>query len=160
MKYSHLSVISVLALLSVASAPGPLYAADPISVSWNQVCRFANNRELLLTTATGDTVDGFCIGIDVNEITVSTQDHRIVKIARTTLSRIEMRRARGHQLRSLRDDMIGGLGWGVGSLLTEWFPAGLLIIPGSLAWGAVAAPFSLLGDLKAKVSGTREIRPD
>jgi len=85
-------------------------------------------------------------------------DHKVVKIARATLTRLEMSergksgpipRARMH--RSLKD--------GSDALFSPMAPAGIVLIPGTLAWGAVALPFCLLGDLHAKIHGKREIKP-
>jgi hypothetical protein len=39
-------------------------------------------------------------------------------------------------------------------------PAAVVAIPATLAWGAVSAPFCLLGDLKAKLKGMQEIKPN
>jgi hypothetical protein len=160
MKHFQVKVVSVLTFLAVPVSPLPLYAAPPITVGWNQVCRITAGHELVVTTTTGDTVEGFCVGVDVSEITVNTWDHRVVKIARNTLSRIDMHRSKGHQLRALRDGVRGGLRWGLGALLSPAGPAAAVAIPATLAWGAAAAPFCLLGDLKAKATGMQEIKPD
>jgi hypothetical protein len=160
MKHFQLNAISVLILLPVIIFPSPLSAADPVTVQWNQVCRVAGGHELLVTTSAGEAIEGFCVQIDVNNLTVSTTDHRVVKVARNTLSKLEMHRANGHQLRSLRDGMRGGLRWGFDSLLSPSMPAAVVAIPATLAWGAVSAPFCLLGDLKAKLKGMQEIKPN
>ena len=156
----QLNITSLVALIGVTALPLTLYASDPISVPWDQVCRVSTGHELLATTASGDTVEGFCVGIDVNEITVRTNDRKVVKIARNTLSRLEMHRGNGHQFRSLRAGVYGNLKWGFDALLSPRMLAGAVAIPGTLAWGAVTTPFCLLGDLKAKVIGMREIHPN
>jgi hypothetical protein len=96
----------------------------------------------------------------LNKLTVSTTDHRVVKVARNTLSRLEIHRANGHQLRSLGDGVRGGFRWGFGSLLSPSMLVGVVAIPATLAWGAVSTSFCLLGDLKAKLEGMREIKPN
>jgi hypothetical protein len=160
MKHFQLNAIAVLVLLPVITLPSPLSAAEPISVQWNEVCRVANRHELVATTSAGEAIEGFCMQIDVNNLTVSTTDHRVVKIARNTLSKLEMHRANGHQLRSLGDGVRGGLKWGFDSLLSPSMLLGAVAIPATLAWGAVSTPFCLLGDLKAKLEGMQEIKPN
>jgi hypothetical protein len=112
-----------------------------------------------MTTSNGEKVDGYCVSITIDEIAVTTRDHRVVKIARQALSKLEMQRSRGHQLRALHKGMHKALAMGFDNLLSPMAPAGIIGIPGTLAWGAVAAPFCLLGDLRAKVSGKQVINP-
>jgi hypothetical protein len=159
MKQIKLKITAALTFLALTASSLPLYAGEPIATTWNQVCSVAAGRELIVTTSTGEAVEGFCVKIDVNEISVTTRDHRVVKIARNAFSRIEMHRVKGHQLRSLGEGVRGGLRWGFGTLLSPLVPVAVVAIPATLAWGAVAAPFCLLGDLKAKASGTQEIKP-
>jgi hypothetical protein len=134
--------------------------AEPVSVPWNKVCALAGARELSITTQGGETVQGVCMSINVDEIAVSTQDHRVVKIARSTLARIRVRRtsAKGHELASLGKGTHEGLRTGFAWLLSPAAPLGIVVVPGTLAWGAIAAPFCLVGDLHYKVSGTDEIK--
>jgi hypothetical protein len=147
-------------LLALTVSSLPLYAGGPIAADWNQVCRVAAGHELLVTTTAGDTLEGFCVGVSVTEISVRTTDRGVVKIARNTLSRLDMHRSNGHQLKSLGRGMRGSLRWGFDALLSPVGPVAAVAIPGTLAWGAAAAPFCVLGDLKAKLAGTREIKPN
>jgi hypothetical protein len=52
-----------------------------------------------------------------------------------------------------------GLAEGVNELLSPLAIGGIVMIPSTLAWGAVSLPFCLLGDLKAKIGGTKDIKP-
>jgi hypothetical protein len=135
-------------------------AAGPVTVDWHNVCRTARDRELSLTTQAGETVHGYCMSINVDEIAITTQDHRVVKIARSTLARIRVRRAgaKGHQLASLGRGMREGLQTGFKWLLTPAAPVAIVLVPGTLAWGAFAAPFCALGDLSNKIGGSEEIK--
>jgi hypothetical protein len=160
MRHLQINAKSILKFLALAVSSLPLYAAEPIAADWNQVCRVAGRHELLVTTTAGNTLEGFCVGVSVTEISVRTKNIGIVKIARNTLSRLEMRRAKGHQLKTLGEGMSGSLRWGFDALLSPLGPVAVVSIPGTLAWGAVAAPFCVLGDLKARVAGTREIKPN
>ena len=157
MKHIPLKALSFLTL--VASAL-PVSAAEPIVVPWNEVCRTAAGHDLVVTTAAGEKLEGYCYSIDVNTIAVGTKERGVVKIARTALSRIEMQRAKGHQIASLGKGVHKGLKDGFDALLSPLAPAGIVMIPGTLAWGAVAAPFCIIGDLRAKANGTQEIRPN
>jgi hypothetical protein len=158
MKHFELKTLLAGTLAAVAVSSLPLLAADPIETPWNQVCRVANGRELVLTTANGGTVQGYCISIDVNGIGVRTKDGQVSRIARTALARLEMRRSKGRQLSSLRKEMHDGLKFGFDSLLSPLAPVGLVVVPGTLVWGAVATPFCFLGDLKYKATGKQEIK--
>jgi hypothetical protein len=105
-------------------------------------------------------VDGYRLSINVDQIAVTAENRRVVKIAHAALSRIEMSRSRNthQQLRSLGRGMRTGLRQGTDWLLSPYAPLGLVVVPGTLAWGAVAAPFCLVGDLKNKVKGRQEIK--
>jgi len=102
--------------------------------------------------------DSTCVGIDVDEIAVKTKDQRGVKIARSTLSRIRIHRTRGNALASLGKGMLAGLRHGHEWPFSPAAPLGLVVVPDTLAWGAVAAPFCLLGDLQYKLAGSEEIK--
>jgi len=139
---------------------GATRAAGPVEVQWNQVCRVAGNRELSITTQSGETVLGYCTAINVNEISITTKDQRVIKIARSALARIRAVRpinTKGHALASLGKGMHEGLRTGFGYLFSPAAPLGLVMVPGTLAWGAVAAPFCLIGDLAHRAGGGVEI---
>ena len=134
----------------------PLFAADTIDIPWNQLCREANFHELSITTTTGETVEGYCMGIDVNQVSIGFNG-RAVKIARANVARLLMR-GQGHQLKSLGKGVRGGLRYGFNALLSPQAVLGAVAIPATLAWGAVSTPFCLLGDLRAKLSHSKEVR--
>jgi hypothetical protein len=158
MRHSPRKISGVLTVLAMAVSTLPLNAADPIEVSWNQVCQVASGRELIVTTAKGETTEGYCLSINIDEIAVSTMDHKVVKIARSTLSRIDVRRAKSHQFSSLIKGMHEGFRWGFESVLSPWAPLAIVAVPATLAWGVVAVPFCLLGDLRNKAKGKQEIK--
>ncbi len=114
---------------------------------------------MLVTTANGDKIEGTCVSVNVDEIAVTTRDHKVVKIARQTLAKLQLQRKKGHQLRALRNGMHTGLQSGFDAIFSPYAPAGLVMVPATLAWGAVAAPFCLLGDLGSLMAGTQEIKP-
>jgi hypothetical protein len=156
---SHIELKSFLAVtLAVAVSSPSLFAADSIETHWNEVCRVANGRELVVTTAQGETVQGYCMSIDVNGVGIQTKDGKVAKIARTTLTRLEVYRSKGHQLSSLGKGVRAGLKFGWESLFSPLAPVGLVTLPGTLAWGAFAAPFCVVGDLKYRASGKQEIK--
>lgn len=160
MKHFQRNSVSALTLLAVTALPLQLNASNPIVVvPWSQVCQIAHGNELIVTTAAGDAVEGFCVQINVNEIAVTTADKKVVKIARNTVSRLDMHRSKTRQLKSLRDGMRGGLRWGIENLFSPWAPVGVVAIPVTLVWGVMAAPFCLMGDLKGHSAGLLEIKP-
>lgn len=159
MTHNQRNTLFALTLAAATLSSQPLHAAAAIETPWNQVCRVADGHELLVTTANGGTVEGYCVSVDVNGIGVGTKDGRVVQVARKALSRLEIRRSKGHQLSSLRKGMHDGLQFGFNSLLSPLAPVGMVAVPATLAWGAIATPFCVLGDLKAKLTGNQEIRP-
>jgi hypothetical protein len=151
--------------LLAAAASLPLCAGNitptPIETQWEKVCTVAEGRELTLTTDKGETIQGYCISIDVNKVAIRTtgsQGQRVVQISRTTLSKLEMKRPKTHQLAALGRGMRRELHEGARQLFSPLAPAGMVLIPATLAWGAVASPFCILGDLFAPSDQTREIR--
>jgi len=136
-----------------------LRAGDALEVQWNKVCQVADGHELLVRTASGEMVRGICLSVNVDEMAVRTKDNKVIRVARGTMSRLEMYRSPNHQLQSLEKGMRAGLKEGFRELLSPEAVAGMVLIPGTVAWGAVSAPFCALGDLKAKLDGTRQIKP-
>jgi hypothetical protein len=100
------------------------------------------------------------MAVNVDEIAVTTQNHEVVRIARSALARIRVRRTsmKGHELAALGRGMDKGLRSGFGWLFSPAAALGIVAVPSTLAWGAIAAPFCLMGDLYYKVSGTEEIK--
>lgn len=153
---------SSIRILTFAAAMGcslQLRAAEPIQVQWNRLCTATANNHLTITTADGSTVEGLCMSINVDEIAIRTDDHGVIKVARTTLAKIKMKSARQqHPLKSLGKGMRTGLHDSTGMLLSPYAPAGLVAVPAILAWGAVSAPFCALGELVNKLEGDQEIK--
>jgi hypothetical protein len=148
----------IILVLTLAAASMPLCASAAVEANWNQICRVATGRELLLTTANGDQVRGFCFSVDVDGLGVKTSTGQVTRIARTALTRIEMRRTQGRQLHALGGVMHDGLKFGVKALFSPFAPVGLVALPGTLAWGAIAAPFCALADLEERGGGSQEIK--
>ena len=158
MKYTNLTTAfaATFAVLTISAIP--LFAADSIETKWNQICRAADGRELIVTTANGDTVEGYCISVDVDGVGVRTKTGQVTHIARTTLARLQVHRSKGHNLSSLGKGVHGGLKYGFDSLLSPAALLGAVAIPATLAWGAVSTPFCILGDLRDKLTGTQELK--
>jgi hypothetical protein len=158
MKPTQLLMIFALICAMAAAFSAPLQAG-PIKAHWSQVCGIANGRELTITTANGETEQGRCAAIDVSGgLRLRKADGSDVVVERILVTRIVMGKPGARLLRSLGDTMSEGLGSGIYSLLTPYAPYGILVIAGTLAYGAIAAPFCLLGDLFSHGSGTQEIQ--
>jgi hypothetical protein len=134
-------------------------AENSMKVVWNQVCLASSGQELLLTTSSGDTITGYCASVTVNELALRDSRGKVVKVARGALARIQMRSPERHPLRSLGKGMHNGFHQGFEWLLSPMAPLGLVTLPGTVAWGAIAAPFCALGEIKAagKKTPLREI---
>jgi hypothetical protein len=159
MKHTTFSSIPFLALSALIASVPALHAADQIQVRWDQLCQVAHDRQLTITTATGETVSGYCMSSNADEIALNSKDNKIVKIARSALQRIQMSHStNGHQLSALGRTMQKGLRTGADWLLSPRAPLGIVAIPATLAWGAVAAPFCILGDLIHEDAGTQEVK--
>jgi len=160
MAHTASTSIRFLPLLTLAIWSLPIRAAEQIQVHWNEVCTAAGGKQLTIQTVDGGSVNGYCMSISVDEIAITTKDQRVVRIARKTLSRIDVQRSKndGHQLRALGHGVHKGLKRQFGWLLSPYAPLGIVGLPATLAWGAVSAPFCLLGDLTHTPGSTQEIK--
>jgi len=158
MRCSRSLLLLALILLTEDTVVPPLLAQERVHVAWSQVCQEARGRQMRLTTNTGDTVEGYCVSVSVDEISLRTPDQRAVKIARAAMARIVVT-PQEHRLPALGRGMRKSLTTGFRALLSPWAPAGIVLIPATLAWGALSAPFCAAGDLFAGKSTGTEIRP-
>ncbi len=149
-----------LALAGVIVCSLPLRAADPVEVPWNQLCKAAMGNHLMITTADGATVDGLCMSITVDEVAIRTEDRQVVKITRSALSKIQMHRGleEQHPLKALGKGLRRTFLEGFDMLFSPAAPVGIVLIPGTAAWGVIATPFCALGELKNKLDGPREVK--
>ncbi len=122
------------------------------------MCRVAAGHQLNVTTSDGKTISGACTSTDADALSLNS-NQRIVKIARSTLTRIQMYQSgNGHHLADLGNGMSKSFRMGIGWLFSPAAPLGLVTIPATVAWGAVAAPFCLLGDMGSDGPVTQEIK--
>ena len=136
---------------------GPAYSAEPVEVHWNDFCRVTEGRQLEITTDTGDTITGYCIRINADEVQVR-QRAKIAKLGRKALAQITVDRSEGRQLQKLSHGIRTGLRNGFKWLLSPQAIEGIVTIPATLAWGAISAPFCAIGDLKHLAEGARQIK--
>jgi len=141
----------------ILAALAPLYAAD-LQARWNDLCRVAGSHQLNVTTSDGKTVSGTCASTNADTLSL-TFNQSVLKIARSTLTRIQMYDpGNGHRLADLGDGMYKSFHKGFGWLFSPAAPLGLVAIPATVASGAVSASFCLLGDLGADGPTTQEIK--
>jgi hypothetical protein len=157
MKNTTFRNLQLLTLFTLLAGSVPVRAADPVEVLWKDFCRAAQHRELEITTTGGDTVSGYCVSINADEVGIHAGG-KVVKLGRAALAKIQIERSKGNQLRSLGRGMHSGLKQGANWLLSPAAVAGIVTIPATLAWGAVSAPFCILGDLKHHALGKQEIK--
>ena len=156
MKKLIFAALPLFASLSMpAQAPYPIQN-DSIKTPWRNVCSVAGNRPLHIKTPTGD-VEGYCVSIDVDSITVRGKDNKIVTIGRTAYSKIMLVTGEPHPLRALGRGMRSSFRSGFRALFSPAAPIGLIQVPATVAWGAVSAPFCVLGELKSGHAEEREI---
>ena len=157
--YSGLTMKHTLCVFAfgILAALAPLRAAD-VQARWDNLCRVAGVHQLNVTTLDGKTVSGSCTSTDADGLSL-TANQRVVKIARATLTRIQMYQpGNGHHLADLGDGMSKSFKRGFGWLFSPAAPLGLVAIPATVAWGAVAAPFCLLGDMGDNGPTTQDIK--
>jgi hypothetical protein len=141
----------------ILAALAPLHAAD-LQARWTDLCRVAAGHQLNLTTSDGKTVSGTCGSVSADELSL-TVNKRAIKIARSALTRIQMYDpGNGHHLADLGDGMSKSFKKGFGWLFSPAAPLGLVAIPATVAWGAVSAPFCILGDMGSNGPTTQEIK--
>jgi hypothetical protein len=140
-------VATLFTFSTAAQSPAPT-AETP--VEWNNLCANTAKELLVVTTESGDTIKGYCVFVQHDELTVRTEDGKMVKIARGTLRKVLAGAVPEHRLKALRKGVKDSLRVGVKLTFSPVAPVGLVVIPGTLAWGAVATPFCILGDLFAE----------
>jgi len=158
MKHTIFFGIRLTMFWSVLAWALPAHAADDIHAHWNDLCHVAGNHQLNVTTTDGAITQGTCASTTDSEIAL-TANQRVVRIARSTLTRIQMYQpGNGHHLADLGDGMSKSFKRGFGWLFSPAAPLGLVTIPATVAWGAVSAPFCLLGDLGDNGPTTQDIK--
>ena len=146
-----------LTLSALLVFDAPSYGAEPVEVHWADFCRVAEGRQLEITTDAGETMTGYCIRINADEVQVR-QGTQIVKLGRKVLAQVSIDRSEGHQLKRLGHGMRTGLKNGFKWLLSPQAIEGVVTIPATLAWGAISAPFCAIGDLKHLAEGKQQIK--
>jgi len=152
MTHTHFRIIAAAGLFSLT-----LRAADAIEVHWDHLCAAADGKKLSIARSDGSTVEGYCMSINVNEVLIRTPDRGMVKIARSTLSRLHMSGEKKHHLASLGKGFDKGLRKGFNWLLSTHALLGVVTIPATVGWGAFSLPFCALGDLKDKMSDPEHV---
>lgn len=137
-------------VLLVLAASTALRAQAVVQLPWNQACQYMNNgssHKVQITTLTGETTEGVCFAVTMDEIQLKTKTG-ILTIARSQLSRVRMYEIQPRrQLAHLAKTVGSGLKESVKMIPTDWGIIGVAGIPATLAWGGLAAPFCLLGDI-------------
>ncbi len=158
MKHTTFASIRFLTLSALMAWVPALPAADPIKVPWNDLCKVAQGRQLTITQANGEIAFGYCTSVNADEISLTGKDRKVLRLARSTLRRIQMDQpTNGHQLSSLGRGVQHGLQQGSKWLLSPLAPLGIVTVPATLAWGAVAAPFCIISDLIHEDPGAQEV---
>jgi hypothetical protein len=138
---------NTLMIFAALAGSAALRAQDSIQLPLPRVCDYARSRIVQVKLPTGETVEGVCFSTTVDEIQVQTKNG-IVKVARAQLSRVTIADIQPrHQLSHLGKQVGKGVSWSAKQVPTEWGVVGVVGIPVTLAFGAVAAPFCLLGDI-------------
>jgi hypothetical protein len=114
-------------------------------VEWAKICTASQGNQMVVTTTTGETVQGFCTSINVDEMALRN-DRKVIKIAKNTIAALRVHHVKSHRVSSLFKGLGREFKEGTSVLFSPLAPGGLVMLPGTVAWGAVATPFCLLGD--------------
>ena len=145
-----------LCFFTVLVGSGALYA-DTVEVPWAKVCEASHGQRLVLTT--NDRRDpGRILHVDRRDEIALTKDQRVVRVAKSAVSHLHIRRLKGHQLAALWKGVGHEMQDGADLLFSPLAPVGAVMVPGSLAWGAVATPFCILADIGNFLAGEDEIK--
>src|SRR5438270_11255450 len=85
-------------IFAALAAAGTLRAQDSVQLPWERVCQYANAakpKTVLITTATGEVVEGTCFAVTVDALEIQT-NHGIVQVARAQLKRISVSQVKPH----------------------------------------------------------------
>ena len=150
----HITFASMIIVLACSAS---VYA-DTVEVPWAKVCEASHGKSLVVTTTNGETLEGFCTSINVDEIGL-TKDQRLVKVAKSATcaasraSRQESSVCRAVERSGAR--IAGRSRFPIFFALRRWEWSQFFW---TLAWGAVASPFCLLADLGDRLAGENEIK--
>jgi hypothetical protein len=134
----------LFAFSALAQSPTP---TPGTTVEWSNLCANTARELLVVTTESGDTIRGYCVSVQYDEVAIRTVDGKVVRIARGRLKKVLALTVAENRMKAVGKGMKQGLGYGVKMTFSPLAPVGLAVIPGTLAWGAVATPFCILGDL-------------
>jgi hypothetical protein len=143
----HTQASKLLMIFAALASSAALRAQDSVQLPLPRVCDYARSRSIQVTMPNGETVEGVCFSTTVDELQVQTKSG-IVKVARAQLSRVTIADIQAHhQVRHLFKHVGQGVANSAKLIPTEAGLVGLIGVPTTLAWGAVAVPFCLFGDL-------------
>src|SRR5689334_9638750 len=129
-----------LTIFAALCSSAALRAQDVVQLPLERVCEYAKSRTprtVTIKTISGETVEGACFSVDVNEIQIDT-GHGLVKVAKAQLSRVTMAEIpRRHQLAHLHRQVHKGVRDSAKIIPTEYGIFGVIGVPLVLAGGAV-----------------------
>jgi len=135
------------ALAGLQALRAQTYNYVPAQVPLERLCQYAGSSQLSVTTASGETVEGVCFVVNKDELQMQTKTG-VVSLARAQLSRVRRYEIpRRHQLAHLGSQLRHGIERSASIVPTPLGLFGLIGIGGTLAYGAVGAPFAAMGDL-------------
>lgn len=154
-----MTILYALCLLLSSLFPVAARAAaiPPKSVPWNQLCEEFDGKTLVLRERDGSIVKGKCIFVHRKFVSVKTSAPRPLEIKRKDIAHLEAVWPRGLTAK-LGHQVAYGLESGAGLIFSIWAPVGIVMVPATLVWGAVAAPVCLIRDIADRKEHQQEIR--
>jgi hypothetical protein len=119
-------LLSGAAILFALSAPAQSSTPKPDApVEWRNLCANTTRELLVVTTESGDTVQGYCVSVQYDEVAIRTVDGKVVRIARGTLKTVLALAVAENRMKVLGRGMKQGLRYGVKTtfspLAPRWF---------------------------------------
>jgi hypothetical protein len=134
------------ATVLIAPGMGSAGAKDPMTAPWDGLCGAIGWHDVSITTRSGKTLKGACFSTNARQLTLG-RGQKVVKIDRTEILRIRLRPYNRHRLLPKLGDQVADMFvLGSFSLATPAAPMGILLIPVSLAYGAVGTPICAVHD--------------
>ena len=135
-------------LFSFLAVGQTLPAASSGPNLWVEVCRTADNHSVTVKTKNHGSVTGACSNVDETQIQLFTHERGLLTISRRDVTAIYKRvQTTNHQLATLKQDVGQQFHQDFRWLFSPAAPLGLVAVPITAVWGAVAAPFCWIGDL-------------
>lgn len=141
-------------LSTIFAVTAPAFAADKLSLAWDQLAPQVEGRRLTVTTT--DQTNGYkarCLRVEADGLVIENPwaSGEPLKLDRQKVTRIRVDDRSGHNMARLENKTGPTLDLLMGSIFSAEAPIGLVGTPVLAAYFVAATPFCLIGDLFARL---------